>query len=247
MPPKGEKLSDQQIADLTAWVKMGAPDPRKKTPRVSKLSGLTDEARRTGPISRSRSPTIPTVKNVAWCMTPVDAFILEKLEEKGMVARRRPPTKEALLRRATYDLIGLPPTPDGTRGLRRDGQLPGRLREGRRSPARLARTTASAGAASGSIPPATPTPSAATATSASDDYRYPVRLDVSRLGDQGVQRGHARTTSSSSQQLAADKLPNNPTEQPRRARLPHRRRALPQRERHDQRSHRRGDARASSA
>src|SRR5688500_13027765 len=46
MPPKGEKLTNQQIADLTAWVKMGAPDPRKDdAAKVSKLSGLTDQAR----------------------------------------------------------------------------------------------------------------------------------------------------------------------------------------------------------
>src|SRR5580698_8852017 len=46
MPPKGEKLTDQQIADLTTWVKMGAPDPRKDDANIaSKLSGLTDKAR----------------------------------------------------------------------------------------------------------------------------------------------------------------------------------------------------------
>src|SRR5689334_4830351 len=43
MPPKGEKLNDQQIADLTEWVKMGAPDPR--LPGAPKLTGLTDKAR----------------------------------------------------------------------------------------------------------------------------------------------------------------------------------------------------------
>ncbi len=46
MPPKGEKLTAQQIADLTAWVKMGAPDPRKDDGASSgKLTGLTDKAR----------------------------------------------------------------------------------------------------------------------------------------------------------------------------------------------------------
>src|SRR5688572_25102495 len=44
MPPKGEKLSAEQIAILTAWVKMGAPDPRN-VPGGAKLTGLTDKAR----------------------------------------------------------------------------------------------------------------------------------------------------------------------------------------------------------
>ena len=105
--------------------------------------------------------------------TPVDAFILAKLEEKGHV-RPSPDADQAkrCSRRATYDLIGLPPTPQEVEAFRRR-QLARRLRQSRRSPARLARTTASAGAASGSIPPATPTRSAATGTSATSDYRYP--------------------------------------------------------------------------
>jgi len=43
MPPKGEKLTDQQIADLTEWVKMGAPDPRSSG--STKLTGMTEKAR----------------------------------------------------------------------------------------------------------------------------------------------------------------------------------------------------------
>src|SRR5687768_12282102 len=44
MPPKGEKLSKEQIAILTAWVKMGAPDPRDAPAGNTKLTGLTDKA-----------------------------------------------------------------------------------------------------------------------------------------------------------------------------------------------------------
>ncbi|MGV3534022.1 MAG: PSD1 and planctomycete cytochrome C domain-containing protein [Chthoniobacteraceae bacterium] len=109
MPPKGEKLSDQEIAVLTAWVKMGAPDPRSET-AATKLTGLTEKARDHWAFQPVKKPAIPVVKNRAWCVTPVDAFILEKLEAKGMVPSP-PAQKETLLRRATYDLIGLPPTP----------------------------------------------------------------------------------------------------------------------------------------
>ena len=116
MPPKGEKLSDEQIATLNEWVKMGAPDPRKE-PAKGKLSGLTDKARSHWAYQPVKKPTIPTVKNRAWCVTPVDAFVLQKIEAKGMVPSGgllntgKESDKETLLRRATYDLIGLPPTP----------------------------------------------------------------------------------------------------------------------------------------
>ncbi len=111
MPPKGEKLSAQQIADLTEWVKMGAPDPRKGTGAiVSKLSGLTDKARQHWAYQPVKKPAPPAVKNQAWSRTEVDRFVLQKLETAGMVPAPDA-EKETLLRRATYDLIGLPPTP----------------------------------------------------------------------------------------------------------------------------------------
>lgn len=56
-------------------------------------------------------PTVPAVKNPSWVRTPVDAFVLAKLEEKGL--QPSPPAdKRALLRRVTFDLTGLPPTLD---------------------------------------------------------------------------------------------------------------------------------------
>lgn len=109
MPPKGEKLSDAEIADLTQWVKDGAADTRAAA--KGKLSGLTDKARQHWAYQPVVKPAIPTVKNRAWCVTPVDAFILQKLEEKNMTPAPMA-DKETLLRRASYDLIGLPPTPE---------------------------------------------------------------------------------------------------------------------------------------
>ncbi|MEP6669804.1 MAG: PSD1 and planctomycete cytochrome C domain-containing protein [Chthoniobacter sp.] len=111
MPPKGEKLTNQQIADLTTWVKMGAPDPRKDDAKIaSKLSGLTDKARSHYAYQPVTKPAPPAVKNSAWPRTAIDNFILAKLESKGMIPAGDA-TKETLLRRATYDLTGLPPTP----------------------------------------------------------------------------------------------------------------------------------------
>ena len=65
----------------------------------------------TGLIRRFRSRNIPAVRNRAWVKTPVDAFVLAKLESEG--ARPTPAAdKITLLRRATFDLTGLPPTPE---------------------------------------------------------------------------------------------------------------------------------------
>ncbi|MDB6155257.1 MAG: Planctomycete cytochrome [Chthoniobacteraceae bacterium] len=110
MPPKGEKLTESQITDLMAWIKMGAPDPRKAAAGSGKLSGLTDKAREHWAYQPVRQQPVPVNHNQQWCRTPVDAFILQKLEAKNMVPAPDA-GKEALLRRATYDLIGLPPSP----------------------------------------------------------------------------------------------------------------------------------------
>jgi hypothetical protein len=113
MPPtsSGGKLDAQQIADIAAWIKMGAPDPRKDGAKAKKLSGLNDSARNHWAYQPVKAHIkIPINKNQQWCRTPIDAFILEKMEAKKML-----PSPDAerniLLRRAYYDLIGLPPTP----------------------------------------------------------------------------------------------------------------------------------------
>ncbi len=113
MPPtsSGGKLDAQQIADIATWIKMGAPDPRKDAAKVKKLSGLNDSARNHWAYQPVKARIkVPVNKNQPWCRTPIDAFILQKLEAKGMAASvdARP---EILLRRAYYDLIGLPPSP----------------------------------------------------------------------------------------------------------------------------------------
>jgi hypothetical protein len=109
MPPKGEKLSDAQIADLIAWVKMGAPDPREgKAPAGQKE--LSKSPRDHWAFQPVIKPTIPQVKETNWVQTPIDAFTLAKLEGKGMKPNL-PADRRTLIRRATFDLIGLPPTP----------------------------------------------------------------------------------------------------------------------------------------
>ncbi|MBI5397511.1 MAG: PSD1 domain-containing protein [Verrucomicrobia bacterium] len=107
MPPKDKKLSDAQINDLVAWVKMGAPDPRAATAGTGKK--WSKAGREHWAFQPVRKQPVPAVKNRAWVMTPVDAFVLAKLEAAGMQpspAADRP----TLIRRAYFDLVGLPPT-----------------------------------------------------------------------------------------------------------------------------------------
>ena len=110
MPPKGEKLSDQQIADLTAWVKMGAPDPRAGGKAIAKKYGSSDAAKAHWAFQPVAKPAPPSVKQADWPASPIDNFILAALEEKGMKPSA-PTDKRTLIRRATFDLTGLPPSP----------------------------------------------------------------------------------------------------------------------------------------
>ena len=106
--PKDKKLDDDQIADLVSWVKMGAPDPRTATADQRKWSDNKTNHWAWQPVKRV---AIPEVSDPDWCRTPVDNFILAKLDENGL--KPNPPAdKRTLIRRATFDLIGLPPTPE---------------------------------------------------------------------------------------------------------------------------------------
>ena len=110
MPP-AEKLSDAEIADLEQWVKSGAPDPRlSPTKHVGRQIDVA-AAREFWSFKPISKPPIPTVSNTNWPRTDIDRFILARLEEQGLQPAADA-AKRALLRRATYDLTGLPPTPE---------------------------------------------------------------------------------------------------------------------------------------
>ena len=114
MPPKG-KLADKDIATLEKWVKDGLPvsadrmggEIAKKAKRV-----VTEEAKKYWayqPVKRSCGAG--GEDQGVRVKTPIDAFVLAKLEAKGLKPVK-PADKAALARRAYYDLIGLPPTPE---------------------------------------------------------------------------------------------------------------------------------------
>ncbi|MCB1021502.1 MAG: PSD1 domain-containing protein [Acidobacteria bacterium] len=112
MPPTG-KLSEQQIADFRLWIEMGAPDPREDKAAQSQgaPSGYDfDKEREFWSFRPVEKPALPKVSKADWVATPVDAFLLARLEQEGM-APASEADKRTLIRRVTFDLVGLPPTP----------------------------------------------------------------------------------------------------------------------------------------
>jgi hypothetical protein len=108
MPPKG-KLPDAVVADLEHWVAAGAPDPRGAAAVATGTMDLRT-ARRHWSFQPIQDPPLPPVRNAAWPQTAIDRFVLARLEERGL-SPSPPADKRTLIRRATYDLTGLPPTP----------------------------------------------------------------------------------------------------------------------------------------
>jgi hypothetical protein len=106
MPPK-HKLLPSEVEDLIAWVKMGAPDPREeKTANAKKeIKGKDFWS-----FKKPEKHAPPQVKQADWPLTDIDFFVLHALEEKGF-SPAPPAEKRVWLRRVSFDLIGLPPTP----------------------------------------------------------------------------------------------------------------------------------------
>lgn len=111
MPPK-QKLTNEQIAVLTKWVRMGAPWPAEAEPPAQMRSGpLTGKDRQFWSFQPVRKPALPKIRDANWPINDVDRLVLARLEAKGLKPAR-PADKRTLLRRVTFDLTGLPPTVD---------------------------------------------------------------------------------------------------------------------------------------
>ncbi|HEV2946149.1 MAG TPA: PSD1 and planctomycete cytochrome C domain-containing protein, partial [Gemmataceae bacterium] len=114
MPPK-EKLPDGEVAILTRWVKMGLPWPESRLETAKNSSGseeyqISSEQRAFWSFQPVKDHLPPKVKDESLVKTAVDRFVLAELEKKEL--RPAPAAdKRTLIRRATFDLIGLPPTP----------------------------------------------------------------------------------------------------------------------------------------
>jgi hypothetical protein len=109
MPPDDDRLTDQQVADLTEWVRRGAPDPRTLVAQGSgpRYGGIGRAHWAFQPVHKS---AVPVVKDAAWPKNAVDSFVLAKLEAAGLTPNA-PADRMTLIRRVYFDLIGLPPLP----------------------------------------------------------------------------------------------------------------------------------------
>ena len=145
-----------QIAVLEEWVRRGAPLPRRRGEGAAKHG---DRPRR-GP----QVLVVPAAADVAaarpcttraWPRRRIDAFLLAAMEKRGL-RRRAPADRRVLIRRAYFDLIGLPPTPEEVDAFV-DDTGPGRLRAAGRPAAGVAALRRALGPATGSTWPATAT------------------------------------------------------------------------------------------
>jgi hypothetical protein len=112
MPPKN-KLSEGVIADFVQWVELGAPDPREPRPITARLTPAEAAASHWSfrPLRRPAVPTPIEPSTSAWCRNPIDRFVLASLNRAGLKpAPEADPA--AFLRRVTFDLLGLPPSPE---------------------------------------------------------------------------------------------------------------------------------------
>jgi hypothetical protein len=110
MPPDS-RLADEQITTLTQWVSRGAPWADDAGGATIRHGGITPEDRAFWSFQPVRPRPAPAVADRNWVRSPVDRWILAGLESKGM-RPVRPADRRTLIRRATFDLTGLPPTPE---------------------------------------------------------------------------------------------------------------------------------------
>ena len=114
MPPKG-KLPQDQIDIIAKWINDGMPIPpdqesvRPEQHASPYKTEVNDETKAFWQHQKVAAPAIPKVRNKKWISNPIDNFTLAKLEDKG-ISPSTPADKAHLIRRAYYDLTGLPPS-----------------------------------------------------------------------------------------------------------------------------------------
>ena len=111
MPPDNKQVPAKEVAILEQWILSGAATAGPEPEDPKQLSPIIEEEKRFWSFQPIQRPALPVVKDPLKVSTPIDAFLLSKLEEKGLTfspeAERR-----VLIRRVYFDLIGVPPTPE---------------------------------------------------------------------------------------------------------------------------------------
>jgi len=112
MPPK-KQLPPEQVADLTKWIRDGAvwPGARVDVPTGEPNSEYDELRKQHWSWQPIREVDVPTASDVAWVRDPIDAFVLARLDQSALKPVGNA-DKRTLIRRVTFDLTGLPPTPD---------------------------------------------------------------------------------------------------------------------------------------
>ena len=111
MPPEG-KLDDLEIEALKKWIESGAPDPRMESVEVAEGSGIDlEKGREFWSFKPPVKHPLPKLKNANWPQTEVDHFILAKQEQECLIPASDA-DRETLIRRAYFDLVGIPPRPE---------------------------------------------------------------------------------------------------------------------------------------
>jgi hypothetical protein len=106
MPPKGDRLTIEQIDLLRKWIDLGVP-----WPEIAKTDKVQPTVSDHWAFQTAKLPPIPAVKNRGWARNPIDHFVLAQLEEKGLAAAPEA-DRRTLVRRLSFDLLGLPPAPE---------------------------------------------------------------------------------------------------------------------------------------
>jgi hypothetical protein len=119
--PKGGHLKKEEIDVLSQWVKMGAPWPKGAVTAAKTTDDfkITDEQRNFWSFRPLANSPVPKVNSKRFAKTDIDRFVLAKLDSQGLKPVG-PADKRTLLRRAYFDLTGLPPTPDEVEAFERD-------------------------------------------------------------------------------------------------------------------------------
>ena len=127
MPKSKSKLRPDEIDALVEWVKAGAPWPAGSAPAPSgpppvvvKEMDVTAAHRAFWSIQPLKKPAVPSVRATGWAKSDIDRFILARLE-KDNLSPVAPADKLTLIRRATFDLTGVPPTPEEVDAFLKDG------------------------------------------------------------------------------------------------------------------------------
>jgi len=121
MPPagKGQRLTRDELAAVATWIRQGAVDPRSAGARLGGMS--VEEAQTWWSWQPLRPAPVPPVRETDWPQTDIDHFVLAALEREGL-PHAPPADRRTLLRRVTFNLTGLPPTPDEIHGFLADGE-----------------------------------------------------------------------------------------------------------------------------